>query len=476
MATQAQTTTPTLRDSLRYIIVAWLFGSAWMYLAGGAAFTRYAKLLKVTPFGFGLLAAIPFLAAGVQLPTSLFLERHGGRKAVFIWCCTIHRFLWIVLGLLPWLLPDSWQWPGLLAVNFVSVVLANVSSPAWMSWMADVIPSRLRGRFNARRIQFGQGVGLAISLLAGLALDWPNPDQQVLLRHIISGMFIVAGLCGMTDILLFLPIPDPKPLHHRPVLSLLELVKPPLRNPAFRAFLGYSATMTFATGFVGQFIWLYVFDVVGMSNTRANLLLCAVPILVSMGTYPFWGRMVDRFGSKPTLLLAGLVVINGANTWILVTPDSWIPGYILVLTAVAAWPGMELAGFNLLLRLTGTGSRGRASSAVIAINSLAVAVAGTLSGLFGGMLMETLGSGWRTTILGWPVTSHGILFLVSAVLRTLALVWVLALKEERKVGTRDALHYMMVNLFSNLQQVGFLPIRMLANLARQTWRLPTRRR
>lgn len=475
MTTQPQDR-PPLRDSLRLIITAWLFGSAWMYLAGGAAFTRYAKLLKVTPFGFGLLAAIPFLAASVQLPTSLFLERHGGRKPVFIWSATAHRFLWVVLGFLPWLLPESWQWPGLLVLNFVSVVLANVASPAWMSWMADVIPSRLRGRFNARRIQFGQAVGLVLSLLAGLALDWPDASEQILLRNIISGMFVVAGICGMADILLFLPIPDPKPVHRQPVLSLAELVREPLRNPAFRAFVGYSATMTFATGFVGQFIWLYVFDVVGMSNTRANLLLCAVPILVSMGTYPFWGRMVDRFGSKPTLLLAGLVVINGANTWILVTPTSWIPGYILVLTAVAAWPGMELAGFNLLLRLTGTGNRGRASSAVVAINSMAVAVAGTLSGLFGGMVMELLGPGWHTTIMGWPLTSHGVLFLVSAVLRALALVWILSLKEERQVGTRDALHYMMVNLFSNVQQMGFLPIRMLANLARQTWRLPSRRR
>ena len=466
---------PSLRDSLRLIIVAWLFGSAWMNLASGAAFTRYAKLLNVSPFGFGLLAAIPFLGAAVQLPTSLYLERHGGRKPVFIWTCTLHRFLWVLIGALPWLLPEAWQWHGLLALIFLSTVLANVASPAWMAWMADVIPARIRGRFNARRIQFGQSVGLVLSLLAGVALDWPDESQKTVLRHIISGMFVLAGVLGMVDILLFLRVPDPKPVHHHPTLSLGELVRQPLRNPAFRVFLGYSALMTFATGFVGQFVWLYVFDEVGMSNMRANLLLITVPTLVSMGVYPFWGRLVDRFGSKPTLLLAGLIIINGANSWILVTRDTWIPGYLVVLTAVVAWPGMELAGFNLLLRLTDSGNRMRASSAVVAINSLAVAIAGTLSGLAGGLVAQWLGPHWRVTVLGWPVTSHGVLFLASAGLRALALVCVLFLKEKKRLATRDALHHMMIDLFSNLQQATFFPVRMLATLAQQTWRLPLRR-
>ena len=213
-----------------------------------------------------MLAASPASGGAVA---DVVLERYGG-KPVFIWTCTAHRFLWVVIGGLPWLLPASWQWPGLLVLMFVSTVLANIASPAWMAWMADVIPARLRGRFNARRIQAGQAVGLVLSLLAGLVLDWPDEAERAVLRNLISGMFALAGLCGMMDILLFLRVPDPKPVHHHPTLSLRELVRQPLRNPAFRIFLGYSATMTFATGFVGQFLWLYVFDAVGMGNTRAE--------------------------------------------------------------------------------------------------------------------------------------------------------------------------------------------------------------
>lgn len=177
---------PDLRSALRQIIVSWLFGAAWMYLVSGAIFTRYAKLLHVSNFGFGILATVPFIGALAQLPASLFLERYGRRKQTFLWCAALHRSLWLVIAALPWLLPPSLQWPALLSVMLLSTVLANISTPAWLAWMAELIPGQIRGRYFSRRIQFGQAVGLVLSFLSGLVLDWPQPDQQILMRNIIS--------------------------------------------------------------------------------------------------------------------------------------------------------------------------------------------------------------------------------------------------------------------------------------------------
>lgn len=481
---------PTLRQSLRRVVIAWLFGSAWMYLVGGAAFTRYAKLIGVSEFGFGLLAAIPFIGPIAQLPASFLLERYGYRKETFLWTCTIHRFLWLVIAALPWLLPAAWQWPALVTLMLLSSVLANVATPAWMSWMADLIPSRIRGRYFSRRIQYGQAVGIVLSLLAGLALDWPTvgpvvtdflgissltwpvAEQARCLRNLISAMFALAGLLGMVDILIFIKVPDPQSRLRRPQLSLRELVAKPLANPNFRRFLGYSATMTFATGYIGQFVWLYLFDEVGMSNLRANTMLVTIPIVVMACTYPAWGRIVDRFGSKPTLLIAGLLVINGATAWMFVTRDHWVFGYACAMVATMAWPGLDLAAFNLLLRMTDTGDKRRASSAVIAINSFVVAIAGTLSGLFGGAVAEWFGKDWRITVLGWPLTYHGILFIVSAVLRAASLLWLLSLQETRGAAPRDALRYMVTTVYSNLEQATFFSMRMLSSVVRLTWRLP----
>jgi MFS family permease len=241
-----------------------------------------------------------------------------------------------------------------------------------------------------------------------------------------------------------------------------------LKDRNFRRFLGYSFSMTFATGFIGQFVWLYLFDEVGMSNSRANLLLVSIPLAVGMLSYPFWGRIVDRFGSKVALITAGSLVINGATVWIFVTRDSWIPAYLFALVATAAWAGMDIAGFNLLLRMTQDGDRRNASNtAVIAINSLVVAIAGTLSGIFGGSIAEWLGNDWRVTILGRTLTYHSVLFACSAFLRLVAVLWLFSLKESgRKLATREAFRYVANNVYSNILQATFFPARVIVRLAK----------
>ncbi len=461
-----------LRDSLRRVIVAWLFGAAWMYLVSGASFTRYAKLLNVSVFGFGVLATIPFLGALVQLPASLLLERYGGRKTVFLWCASISRALWLVIAGLPWLFPQAWQWPALLVTMLLSTVLANITAPAWMSWMGELVPGRIRGRYFSRRVQFGQAVGLVLSVLSGLALDWPG-ENRLLLRHIISGLFALAAVFGVADILMFIRVPDPARAPSRPALGFLDLVRAPLADRNFRRVLGFSFTMTFATGFIGQFVWLFLFDVIGWGNSRANVLLLSIPLVVGMICYPFWGRLIDRFGSKPALIAAGLLVINGATGWVFITSENWVGGYLLVLLSVAAWPGMDIAGFNLLLRMSESGTKHRSSNtAVIAINSVVVAIAGTLSGLFGGTVAEWLGKDWRATVGGLVLTYHGVLFIVSGVLRAAALVWLIGLKEpERKIATREALEQMATGLYTNLLQATFFPARVMLRLARTTWKI-----
>lgn len=462
-----------LRDSLRRVIVAWLFGAAWMYLVSGASFTRFAKLLNVSHFGFGLLATVPFLGALVQLPASLLLERYGGRKRVFLWCASISRALWLVIAALPWLFPPAWQWPALLLTLLVSTVLANITSPAWMTWMGELVPGRIRGRYFSRRVQVGQAVGLALSFLSGLALDWPGENRE-LLRTVISGLFALATLFGVADILMFIRVPDTERAPSRPALGFLDLVRAPLADPNFRHVLGFSFTMTFATGYIGQFVWLFLFDVVGMGNSRANVLLVTLPLVVGMVCYPFWGRVIDRFGSKPALIGAGLLVVNGATGWLFVTPEHWVWGYLLVLLSTAAWPGMDIAGFNLLLRMAEAGEprQRRSNTAVIAINSVVVAVAGTLSGLFGGAVAEWLGDGWRATVGSQVLTYHGVLFICSGVLRAAALLWLIGLQEpKRKVATREALEQMATGLYTTLLQATFFPARVMLRLARTTWKI-----
>lgn len=453
-----------------YVTTAWVFGAAWMYTTGvGAAPTRYGRLLGMSDFQFGLLAALLSASAALQLPASYFVERYGFRKSVLLVAGIIHRALWLAIALVPWLLPRAWWWPGLVLCMTASASFSNIATPGVLSWFADLIPERVRGRYFSRRAQIGQFVGLAMTLIVGEVLDLASPLGDEMLRRTISLLFAAAALSGVADFATLTRVPDTK---HRadPSLSFWRLVAIPWRDRNFRWFVGFSATLNFGLIYVGQYIWLYVFDVVGMTNRQANLLLMIVPILLGLVSYPVWGRIVDRWGCKATLIVAGVLISHGAAAWIFVTPDTWWVGYSAALVAMAAWPGVDLASFSLLLRMGGSEDGRRQGSAYIAANSLVVAGAGLLSGLFGGAMANLFGR-WQGSLFGWPMTYHGLLFLISGALRLLSLAWLIGLKEPQAGSTLTAVRYIVGALYSNMQHAVYMPVRRLLRFGRWAYTL-----
>jgi MFS family permease len=458
------------RSSLHLITLAWVFGAAWMYITTGAVLTRFAQWLEMPAFGFGVLAALPFAGALFQLPVSYLVERHGGRKRTFLIAGIAHRALWFAIAFIPWWVSGGGGWVALLWVFGLSSVVANVAAPTVLAWLADIVPGRIRGRYFSRRLQIGQFVGLIATLVIGFALDQADQLGETTLIKTLVFALSVSATCGMLDFILLSVIKDPPAHQPNPNLTIKELIRGPLADSNFRRFLGFTATLTFAIGFIGQFVWLYVFDVVGMSNVQANLMLVAFPLAAQMLTFPIWGKLTDRLGRRPVLIIAGILVVNGASAWVFVTPDHWWLGYTAVLLTAASWPGVEICNLNLLLGMSQSKQNGGGGSAYIAINSVVIAVAGVASGLFGGVVAELMET-WQGSLFGWPLTYHGVLFLVSAALRIVAVAWAISLTEPGAVGTRAAIRYITSHVYSNMQQAIFMPTRRLGPLRVFTFNL-----
>jgi len=115
---------------MRHVTIAWMFGSAWLYITTGAALTKYARSLGLPPFWFGVLAAVPFAGALFQLPASFAMARHGHRKGLMLTSGVVHRLLWVAVAAVPWVLPGAWWWPGLLVLVALSSVSGHVCTPA----------------------------------------------------------------------------------------------------------------------------------------------------------------------------------------------------------------------------------------------------------------------------------------------------------------------------------------------------------
>ena len=442
-------------------MVAWIFGAAWLYLTTGAVFTRFAKELNMPAFGYGLLAAAPFAGALAQLPVSYFITRYGHRKSIFIAVGAFHRLMWLPIAAIPWVVPVGWQWQGLLVLFAVMCLAGQATTPIWVSWMADLVPGPIRGRYFTRRSQLGQLIGVIVTLLTGYALD--HAPATTLLKVVCLALG-ASALFGLVDFLFFVKVPDIQRVKPNPEVGIWELLRGPLRDRNFLRFLGFTTTLTFAVGYIAQFAWLFIFDVARMSNTQANAMMVVMPLVILILSGPMWGRLLDRFGRKPVLIIAGLLILPGSLGWIFVSSEHWVLGYVFIVIATAAWPGIEAGNFNILLNLSDTSE----GSLYVVINSAACAVAGVLSGLFGGAVAQVLGD-WQTTILGYPLTYHGVLFIISSVIRLLALGWLIGFEDHRAATARTALRYLGTNLYSNLQQAVFLPGRALQQLSRWTY-------
>jgi len=101
------------------------------------------------------------------------------------------------------------------------------------------------------------------------------------------------------------------------------------------------------------------------------------------------------------------------------------------------------------------------------MNSVAIAVAGALSGVLGGAVAGWLGKDWHGALLGLPLTYHGVLFIISSALRVMALPWLFLLHEPGAHTPSAAVQYVLTAAQAKLQQAVRRPLDAMRQLGRR---------
>jgi MFS family permease len=428
---------PELRRYMRIVVIAGALCMAFLGFIGGTALTELAQSLGATDRFYGWLNAAPYVAMAMQLPVSWLVERTRRRKWMFIWCVSTHRALFIPLALIPFILPATW--PGvrlwsLLGVYLLSQVLAAAGVPTWWGWMADMIPPRIRGRYWAARQQILLVVNIPCALFSGWFLDFAA-GSALGRQGGIAILFTLAAICGVADILLFLFIPE-IPKKPSPVAaSLKHLVFTPLRDAAFRRYMYYSVLINFATGgLMGQYSQRLSRDVVHMSNLVANLTSTIVPAIGAWLAVRWWGRARDRWGSRPLLVLATVLVVPQAAAWVFATPTSQWVGMVITFVGGATWVGIDIACTNMALSF----NEGSRVSSYQAISAMMVALGGISGSMLAGEIAGRLAH-WHYMLGPFPITNYHVLFILSSLLRIVAIVLALRMIEPQAKPTREML-------------------------------------
>jgi MFS family permease len=462
-----------LRNALGFVTVSWVFGSVWATAIGGAPFSLFARDLGASAFQIGVLAALPFIASLVSMPASLITERTGARKKIFLCSLYTQRLLWIPIALLPtWLFARGSHGPGSAAVLlFMGLILLMHSAgamggPGWMSWMADIVPDRLRGKYFSRRRQWGIVSAIPAALLAGWILDHNVPGgsgHPAITLQWCAIIFLCAAVFGVIDIHLFNYVPN-VPMQPRTSVPILRLLGRPLRDPQFLCFGGFVATLTFAVSFMGQFVTFYLIEKIGVSGTGIQLMLLVAPMLAQLLVLPVWGNAVDRMGKKPVMAIASLGLVPVGLGWCFMGPGSYALGYLLSVAGAVLWTGVEVANLNFVLELSGSEKGENGGSAYVAMNSVIINVAGCVGGLSAGVIAKVLHDWhWQPGIPGIAsVGYYEILFALSGVLRLVAAVVFLPMLVEKTAGTAgETIRFMGANIYNNLFNAILQPIRML---------------
>jgi hypothetical protein len=456
---------PNLRRSLRLVTAAWMFGIVWISTIGGSQMTYFQKLLGLGDFEFGLCHGIALAASLLQLVSTRVIERTGVRKYQFIVYATFSRLMWLAIAAIPLVFrPGSaaatWVFIGLFAAWAAPM---HLSVPAWQNWMGDMIPRRIRGRYFANRrvwtipIQIVTviAIGLILNQLvrkdaAGEIVTPINMANQPDLLGALCVMLAIGAVFGTIDILLFLRLREvASPALARPaggrdepfLPALLRGLAQPfravvtsLKDRSFAHFALYSASITFAAALAMPFFQRNALENLKYTPLACNLTFVVGSSLAALAMMWAYGRLLDRWGRRPMLLLCTALVSLSPLGWFFIPVGApmWVAYVIGGATAAvggAMWSGIDLARFNMILNI----SQGTGRSRYLAAAAVFTAFGGLAGGTLGGTAAEALSfmsveaEPLRVGPFRW--TNWHATFLMSSIMRASSLIWLIGMPD-----------------------------------------------
>jgi len=294
---------------------------------GGMFLVGFALELGADNIMLGMMTAVPSLFVVFQFVSAMLVERGVSRKKLTVVFSLLMPLCWFLVALIP-LLKGSVNGTSrvfvligvIAAVTLTGQFVVNARS----SWIGELIPQRRRGRFFGRCSMFAGVVGAMFAIAEGSFLDFIRSHGLLA----FTGLFFFGAIFGLVSGALNIPQPDcPLPRDEsRP--SLLRTLGGTFRNRPFARLSVVHAVMALGA-IAGPFGTAYCLRDVGLNFFELSLLNAASTAAVLLAA-PYWGRLVDRFGCRPILLLGLAISTPLSAVWIFIPPGAALMAYLLL--------------------------------------------------------------------------------------------------------------------------------------------------
>jgi MFS family permease len=335
-------------------------------------------IFNLSARNYGLIVSLPFWFNFLQvLITPLLAQKLDARRLCII-SAWLHCIGWIMLTVALPFLPRAdtsltfWVFAGGFSIISLSSAINGV---AWNGWMQEVVPGRLRGKyFGVRnRLLYVSMIAFLLSVSGLLALMEGSLLAYVALfgAAIIFRIFSVLAQQRMTIGSGRHPV--------APQLPWQEQVGYVRADPTLMKFIGFSAMMGFTINLFGPFFPVFMYEQLHITVAKANWILLFGP-LGAAASFPAWGRLVDKFGNIPVMVVALALWQLFNLIWVFVNPGNIWLLYVVSLTGGLFSAGYGIGVFNLLLKLTPPKARTMGIALFVSLSSLAAAMGPPLGG------------------------------------------------------------------------------------------------
>jgi MFS family permease len=393
-----------IRHSLRASTLDGVFATVFGGITGGVLLTNFLLQLGATSVEIGLLASIPMFVNLLQPLGAYLSERTTSRHWYGLYIFGISRLFWVILLVLLAHFGDSeaghhYLVTGTLVIVLITHILASLGSASWFSWMAALVPRRLRGRYFGTRNSAANLVNLIGVPLLGLGIStWQGGPIQgygiALALGIVAGLISLVFQFWMADVNPQAPLPGSTVTRNQ---EAVESATKWYKDANFLTFLVYFSLWMFTVNLSAPFFNLYLLDnlhldvslvtLYGSLTAGANLLMLV-----------FWGKLADRIGNRPILLTVGILAAVMPLFWLGVggqATDLWLWLPLIHLFTGATWAAIDLCSNNIQM----TVAPAKSQAVYFAIASAVAGVTGAPGNGSGWVSCPVKQSGWFTGLI-----------------------------------------------------------------------------